>query len=427
MGRRELGSEGVGRYSFFFFVTFFFFLRREGGARERGKKGKTFCEAEKAYVAVYPFAMWFGTRLARVKLTLNRAPDSEGSFWIGAWPHGGETVPYKFTVLPGAKGASRFAMPKAYKSYMDETGIQSNDPWCAIAGYVADANEWARFDRQWNWVIEEYCRWPGEKYFHALEFYGNHAKYRSWKLARRESFINALYDTIRDFHIALFSSAVDVPTFKAFTEDERRYLTGGWHNGMRWKSEGAPSKPYFLPFHHCIIQSAAHVPPDGLLYPIMSRQDQYEMKGLELYEQLLNSKPSLQCRAKLADEMVFSNPKKVGGLQAADLAAYWMGQSMRYRARTGDRKLLKYEHRVEIGKLLRNVFGKDAMKMFDFQGMMLVLGGINRYIKTSLQTRDQTRPSLPIQQRREVLGAMRKVNFRRFLDQWTPTAQAGHD
>jgi hypothetical protein len=124
--------------------------------------------------------------------------------------------------------------------------------------------------------------------------------------------------------------------------------------------------------------------------------------------------------------MVFLNPKRICGLQAADLAAYWMGKFMRYRARTGDHKLLKWEHRVEMAKLFHNVFGDGAMKMFDRQGLTLVLTGVNRYIKTSFLTRDQLLPSLPIPQRQEILKTMRKVNFRRFLDQWKPSVPANH-
>lgn len=215
--------------------------------------------------------------------------------------------------------------------------------------------------------------------------------------------------------------------FRSLTEDERHYITGGQHNGMRWTTPGAPSKPYFVPFHNTIIQAAQRVPNNEVMYPVMSRQDQYKIKALELYDLTLNSQPPLKCRPKLADKIVFSDPKKVAQLQAADLATYWLGQAMKYRAKTGSADLSQFRNRVELKRLFERLYDWHDMKLFDFQGLMAVLGGVNRYIKTSILTRDQLLPSLPVPRRKEVLSAMRKVNFRRFLDQWQPTVREGPD
>src|SRR5579872_308848 len=221
-------------------------------------------------------------------------------------------------VVHGATESSIFV---PFKSYLDETGIQSQDPYCVIAGYVGNIAEWKNVEHDWRFVIDEF-KVP---YFHALEFYGDDEKYKDWKSGKRSAFINALFDCIRDHEVWLVTSAVDVPAFRLLTEDERRYVTGGMHNGIKWKKMGAPNKPYFVPFHECVLQAAKYVPEHDLLYPIMSRQDQYEMKALELYDMMLDSDPALKCRPKLADDMIFSNPKCVPQLQAADLAAYWSG------------------------------------------------------------------------------------------------------
>lgn len=311
---------------------------------------------------------------------------------------------------------------------MDETGIQSHDHYCTIAGYAARSEVWDKFEYRWQWLLREYMREvPEEKrYFHALEFYGNDKPYSDWTRGKKRSFIEALFGSIREFDLALFASTVDVNVFSSLTEDERRYLTGGIHNGMKWKTQGAPSKQYFLPFHHCIIQSAELVPNDALMFPIMSRQDQYKMKALESYEAMLNSYPVLQCRKKLADDMVFSDMRKVGALQAADLATYWFGQLMKYRAKTGDRRYEGFPNMVEMRMLLPSARKGDDLKLFNFEGIMLLLQGANRHIKTSFPTLDQMLPSLSVEKRKEILGVMRKVNFRRFLDLWTPTHREDH-
>jgi hypothetical protein len=311
---------------------------------------------------------------------------------------------------------------------MDETGIQRHDRFCTVSGYIMTASQWDDFDRQWRFVLAQYMRDIPEpqRYFHALEFYGSDKKYSTWSRGKKNSFIKALFGVIHDFGPTLFSSTVDSEIFFSMTEDERRYITGGIHNGMKWKSHGAPTKPYFLPFTHCIVQSTDLVPDDAMIFPIMSRQDQYEMHALEIYEDMLNSDPPMKCRKKLADDMIFSDPKKVCGLQAADLAAYWFGRSMTYVVKTGDRQHRHYPNMVEMTMLLKNVRESADLKLFNFQGQMLLLQGANRYLKTSFPTLDQLLPSLPVEDRKKLLSVMRKADLRKFLDQWKPTPQANH-
>jgi hypothetical protein len=141
-------------------------------------------------------------------------------------------------VVHGATETSGFMI---FRSYMDEAGIDGQAPYVSIAGYVAPVSEWEKFENDWHFVLNEYMKDISEplRYFHALEFYGNAEKYRRWTPSKRASFINALFRTA---------------AFLSMTEDERRYLTGGVHNGMKWKTHGAPTKPYFLPFQFCIIR-----------------------------------------------------------------------------------------------------------------------------------------------------------------------------
>jgi hypothetical protein len=311
-----------------------------------------------------------------------------------------------------------------FKAYLDETGIQRHDPYCIIAGYVGEVCEWKKVGWDWKFVLDAF-KVP---YFHALEFYGDDEKklYRGWKPGKRAAFLNALFDCLRDHKVWLISSAVDVRAFWSFTEDERRYVTGGVHNGMKWKSSGAPTKPYFLPFHEAVIQSCSHTPEDDKVWTIMSRQEQYRMKALELYDMMLASEPAMQCRPKLGDDMVFSDPKAVYELQAADLAAYWSGKAMRYIAKAGTRSLARFPNRVEMARLFERMRDWSDLKLFNFEGLMLLLQGSNRYIKTSFPTLDQTLPSVPLARRREILSDMRRVNFRKFSDQWQPSPQGDH-
>jgi hypothetical protein len=162
------------------------------------------------------------------------------------------------------------------------------------------------------------------------------------------------------------------------------------------------------------------------MFPIMSRQEQYKMKAMELYEQMLNSTPPMQSRNKLADDVVFSDPTRVGALQAADLAVYWFSKLNTWRAKNDTTMSDRFPGRAQIFKLVENVRDPGDLKLFNFESLMLVLQGCNRYIRTSIQSRDQLLPSLPLARRKEVLGVMRKVDFRRFLDHETLTLREDH-
>jgi hypothetical protein len=192
-------------------------------------------------------------------------------------------------LVHGATATSRFGM---FKSYMDETGITAGDRYCTIGGYVGLAEAWERIEHDWKFVLDNF----EVPYFHALEFYGDDKKkfYVGWKEGERRAFIDALFDCLKDRDVSLFGTAIDVDVFKSLTEDERRYLTGGQHNGMKWIKHGAPTKPYFVPFQLVLINSATSITPGDVLYPVMSRQEQYKIHALELYEIILESDPPLK-------------------------------------------------------------------------------------------------------------------------------------
>jgi hypothetical protein len=306
-----------------------------------------------------------------------------------------------------------------FKSYMDETGINDGDRYCTVAGYVGLADVLDRIERDWEFVLGEF-KVP---YFHALEFYGEDKNgfYTNWKDGKRRAFIDALFDCLKNRAVSLFGASIDVEVFNSLTEDERRYLTGGQYNGFKWISQGAPTKPYFVPFQVVLIGSATLITPGDVLYPVMSRQEEYKMHALKLYEMILDSDPPLQCRNRLADDMVFSNPQKVVELQAADLGAYWLGKMLRH-SRSG---WSAFRNKWEMLRLFESIHEADkTLKLLDFQGLMLSLQGANRYIKTSFPTRDQRLPTIPVARKMELLSSMRKVSFRQFLDQWTPSTQA---
>jgi len=270
-----------------------------------------------------------------------------------------------------------------FKSYMDESGIHDGAPICVVAGYIGGVAEWEQFELDWKAALDEYnvCQ------FHSKEFYGSRdPKYSDWTHDKRDAFLNRLFDAISQRDVCLAGAAVDVPLFHSMNEHERRYVTGGIYKG-RWVKPGAPSKPYFLPFQHCINIGGHRTPPGETLHPVMSEQRQYQMNALDLYRR--TRELPLPFKDRLAERMVFRSPKSVVELQAADLAAYHTYQYAKLRQEGGLAGVTGGYMR-----LLERMCDKHDVVLFNREGLALLLDGMTgtlAKLRTSFLTPDARR------------------------------------
>jgi hypothetical protein len=253
-------------------------------------------------------------------------------------------------------------------AYIDEAGIHEGAKICCVAGYFGGVNQWKRFERQWKRIIDR----EGIEEFHAKQFWGKDKNgnrvgpYKRWDDRRAAKFQNDLVEVIRGCRIFPFSAAVVTDDWKVLPEDERRWLTGAFLQGGKYKTTGAPNKPYYLPFGFCIQTAARYCKPGLRIDYSFDLNNAYRgysttyyayMKQWNIYREYLG-------------EIAFPTSKDALPLQAADLLAF---HSCRYsvKALKGQNPL----HRNSVlGKIVERTRDKqNDSKLFNRFGLDLEL------------------------------------------------------
>lgn len=210
---------------------------------------------------------------------------------------------------------------RGYKALFDESGIHDRAPICVIAGYVGTMNEWKRFEALWG----PYANEPG---FHAKRFFASDPAgrrvppYDEWSDEIAQRYLRRLLDSITSLKLYPVGTLVDVRAFRQYSQDERRFLTGGYMKTLgKWVHSGAPTKPYYVAFWKAVESSLERVERnDWEIHFVFDRQHQFAPLALRLYSRLKNElDPSYSNRM---GSIVFESRDKAIGLQAADLLAY---------------------------------------------------------------------------------------------------------
>ncbi|MFB3107724.1 MAG: hypothetical protein ACE1ZA_22745, partial [Pseudomonadales bacterium] len=211
------------------------------------------------------------------------------------------------------------------------SGTHQDAKLCLAAGYIASVDTWQAFDRRWRLRLSA----SGVPDFHAEAFFGrdkNGKRRRLFQhLTHRQAsdLISDLATIIHDTDVNPIKSSVHVADFVAFTEDERRYLTGAYWDGgkLTWTISGSPHRPFYLPFQHVILGALEH--SDGA-EPVDFTFDQHNvLYGYmrDLYNQLrarstrtehADMRPLVAKMGQILEGKRQSDP----ALQASDLLAY---------------------------------------------------------------------------------------------------------
>jgi hypothetical protein len=157
-----------------------------------------------------------------------------------------------------------FAMIDAY---LDESGIHDGAVVCVIAGYFGGRGKWRKFEDDWKQLLRDF-KVPMEK-FHAKSFFPYPKPggffHNEWK-GDYKAFHGAIAETIaRHRKIHPVSAGIIVPDFKSFSLDERKFMTGATRDlkSGKLRTSGCPSKPYFVPFQHVVMQICRYAPVGG--------------------------------------------------------------------------------------------------------------------------------------------------------------------
>ena len=214
--------------------------------------------------------------------------------------------------------------------YFDEAKILPRDKACAIAGFIGVPNAMTRLARDWQAVLDKFeVKVP----FTAKQFFAPPEKiiastknpFREWTQSRRKAFLEALTKSMEKPGLHAKAVAVDAVAFRARTEEERRYLTGGrWFimHPEKWLLSGKPASPYHYLFRSIVEICASSVKGDDMVHLFMSTQEQCEGFAIQLYQAILDRNPEFSFRKHMTDSITYASPTKHQQLQAADLLAY---------------------------------------------------------------------------------------------------------
>jgi hypothetical protein len=230
-------------------------------------------------------------------------------------------------------GAGDFAL---FRAYMDESGIHGGSRVCVVAGFVAPLAICTALEREWRRLLKAF----NLRHFHAKDFASVSLEGMPWlavsapaKPRSKADFVRCATSIItselwkdergkqRAYAVA---AAVHVDDFKARSLDERRWLTGGVlaaGTSRKWRSTGAPMKPYFLSFQQCVmdaIRFGMHNQSDKLHF-VFDRQSDFEVSALSLCGVMRRQHKDVDL--KMGD-VVFTSKESAILLQVADFMAY---------------------------------------------------------------------------------------------------------
>lgn len=213
-------------------------------------------------------------------------------------------------------------------AYADESGIQDGATHCVVSGYIGSPRQWKILIRDWSDVLQQH----GISEFHASPFFARKRvprkknPYRDWSDQQAEQFLDKLISVINQRHLYPIGGAVDITAFNSFTVGERRFLTFGVFKNSKWKSSGAPSRPYQLAFGTLLLEACEKASNSAKVHFVFDQSKESPL-AIQTFNQIKDGQ-----RHKVWEHLgsvTFADRRQTIGLQAADLLthcwyAFWL-------------------------------------------------------------------------------------------------------
>lgn len=205
-----------------------------------------------------------------------------------------------------------FAMIEAY---LDESGIHEGATTCVIGGYFAEQAACRELEKRWLRTLN-YFRVPLEK-FHAKDLLRKVRGGDTEAVNILESLV-ALVKKSR--HVHPVSAAVVVPDFESLSLPQRKFLTGAKIRNGKLVTDGCASKPYFLPFQHCIKTVVSYAPQGGKVHFFFGLDRSFSNYANLLYKQIALDPGAESSLGNTGFPLAGETPQ----LQVADLLVHMM-------------------------------------------------------------------------------------------------------
>ena len=229
-----------------------------------------------------------------------------------------------------------------------------------LSGYIASVRQWTKLRHRWAKVLQDH----EVPEFHAHEFFNRNSgssknPYEGWPGEKAARFIGELALIIRTTALNPIGAALDVTAFKTFSKGERRFLTGAiMKRSGKWRTSGAPSRPYMVAFHWIIREALEKSKENTTVHFTF---DASELKGLAnvRFKEIIETK-RWPGRERLGN-IGFGDSAQDEALQVADMRTYFWNQAMVKRDAVSD---TMFDMMFQVIKPKETIvfFGKDKLE-----------------------------------------------------------------
>jgi hypothetical protein len=102
---------------------------------------------------------------------------------------------------------------------------------------------------------------------------------------------------------------------------ERKFATGGMYKAGKFRTSGAPSKAYFVPFQYCILNTAHCCRASQKIHFIFDLNEQLEGFARDLYKLLRGEHSGISVKKRFGP-LSFAVSEESALIQIADLFSY---------------------------------------------------------------------------------------------------------
>ena len=197
-------------------------------------------------------------------------------------------------------------------TYLDDSGHHADSPYCIVAGYWGSANEWGKFEREWQNVLDL----EGIDEFHAVELWNARRSFENWSDEKKRELVSRLLGIIETRKIYPVACEVNVKDWEDLSPIEKRWIS-------RTENEKQHT-PTHMSLMRTVLRSAQYCHRDLKMNYLFDKSQSKINSVIEnVFNDVIEDIKSIDSLlVNRIGTFSFKNSKESPPLQAADLIAY---------------------------------------------------------------------------------------------------------
>jgi Protein of unknown function (DUF3800) len=193
-----------------------------------------------------------------------------------------------------------------YTAYFDESGTHAGSALSTIAGFVANARQWRKYEKRTARLFKRY----DVNVFHAIDVRRGHGDFKGWTVDRKIEFLDEFQHVIND--------TLENGAAAFIRDDDYKY-----YRGLVWPPKARPDSKYTIMVRACLahtVDVVGHIPQtiEPKLHIVLEDGHKNADDAVRSYKFVQDR---LGPRRALSG-LTFSNKRDCLPLAAADMFAY---------------------------------------------------------------------------------------------------------